>query len=393
MKGCCRGPPSVPLPEIVDSGHIQLVAVNRCRANQAANDSNDSDTLTVGCNSLKHVFQGVHPQPWALSQILFLRATEAGGWECVPVDMRGYSALGYLGFPQALPCAEGNLQALGPKTVRERILARVAESALCGSRPAWPRVLEASAREDPSDFDRRVFRELVKSPQRELHIEALRGLIHWGDPMAIELPAKNYREYQNDPKEWLQVWQTIEQSLRDPLMIPHLAKLLSIPDAALPFATITALQRFPIPTAVVLLGNLLASPDIGTPLAFVAAKGLAQFANGCPMTARDFYRKLADFSPRCDEAAAFRTAETIANFAPRTGVRGDDDAHIRFWRNWWFTNGSRVAALSAESGRGWRQGALAVRCFVSRRAGRAKIQTFESVDGRGDRAALERENR
>jgi hypothetical protein len=319
------------------------------------------DSLTVGCNSLKHVFQGVHPQPWAFSQILFLRATEGGGWACVPVDMRGYSALGFLGYPQAPPCAEGSLQALDPKSVRERILVRVAESALCGARPAWPRVLEASSPwrnpvgtpgspplQDPSEFDRRVFRELIKSPRRELHIEALRGLLHWGDPLAFELLAKNYRDYQNDPKEWLPLCQTIEQSLRDPLMIPHLAKLLSIRDAALQSATVTALQRLPTPAAVVLLGNLLASPDIEMPLALVAAKGLAEFANGCPMTTRDSDRTSADSFPRCDKAAAFRTAETIANFAPRAGVNGDDDWHVRFWRNWWFTNGSRVAALVAE---------------------------------------------
>lgn len=318
------------------------------------------DSLTVACNHLKYVFQGVNPQPWLYPQILFLRATEAGGWECVPVDMRGYAALGYLGYPQAPPCAEGNLQSLDPKSIRERILARVAESALCGARPAWQRILEASSPwlnplgtsgspplNDPFDFDRRVFRELVKSPRRDLHIEALQGLVQWGDPLVFELLAKNHRDYQNDEKEWLKVCHTIEQSLRDPSIIPHLAKLLSIRDAALQFATVTALQRFHTPAAVVLLGNMLASRDIATPLALVAAKGLAEFANGCQMTTQDSYRTPADYFPHCDEKAALRTDETIANIAPRAGVQGDDEWHITFWRNWWFTNGSRVAALAA----------------------------------------------
>ena len=93
---------------------------------------------------------------------------------------------------------------------------------------------------------------------------------------------------------------------------------------------------------------MLALREIETPFALVVAKGLAESANGCPMATRDSYRTPAAFFPHCEEKAAFRTDETVRNTAPVMDVSGDDDAHTRFWRHWWLTNGSRVAALVAQ---------------------------------------------
>lgn len=319
------------------------------------------DTITVECNSLKHVFQGLNPQPWAYPQIFFLRAIKLDSWACVPVDMRGHSALGYLGYPQTPPCPEGALQVLGPQSVRERILTRVAESALCGARPSWPRVLDASSRalatnDSPnprvpdgiSDFDRRLFRELVKSPRRELHIEAIQALLTLGDPLPFDLLATTYKEYRNSKQEWWTIGATIERTLEDPAIIPQLKKLLPIKDAQLQLAIATALQRFHTPAAVVILGKMLEAQDIEKPLALVAAKGLAEFANGCPMTTQGSFKTPADFFPHCDEKAPFRTDETVKNSGPGAGFSGDDNWHITFWKHWWSRNDVRVAALAAQ---------------------------------------------
>ena len=79
-------------------------------------------TIPVTCNSLKNVQSGSQSAP--RSGFFFLRSSQVGGWECVPVFSLGYSGLGFLSYPQAPPCKEGNLQSLAPSSLRERILVR-----------------------------------------------------------------------------------------------------------------------------------------------------------------------------------------------------------------------------------------------------------------------------
>jgi hypothetical protein len=314
-------------------------------------------SIAVECDGLKNVSNG--PISGARPGIFFLRSTKTGGWACVPALMLGMINLGQVGYPLASPCVDGDLQLLAPKSARDRILARVAASALCGAFHPWPVVLDAAApgmrRSDaPSlvrldadfDFDRRVFKALMKSSRRDVYMDGFLGLIATGDPMPFDLIAKNPKEFQTDKWEWTTILDQIEFTLVNPSIIPQLTKLLPIKDAALQLATATALQRFHTPAAVVLLGAILETQGIEKPLALIAAKGLADFANGCPMTTQNCFRTPADYFPHCDEKAAFRTDETVANNAPRMDVIGDDDWHITFWKHWWLRNGLRVAPLA-----------------------------------------------
>jgi len=279
----------------------------------------------------------------------------------VPVSPLGNINLGFVGYYHASPCADGDLQLLAPKSARDRILARVAESALCGAFHPWPIVLDAASpgrrpsdgpglvRSDGDfDFDRRVFKALMKSSRRDVYMDGFLGLIATGDPLPFDLIAKNPKEFQVNKQEWTTILGKIEMTLVNPSIIPQLRKLLPIKDAALQLATATALQRFHTPAAVVLLGKILETQDIEKPLALVAAKGLAEFANGCPMTTQDSFRTPADYFPRCDEKAAFRTDDTVKNAGPGMGFSGDDNWHITFWKHWWSRTGFRVAALAAQ---------------------------------------------
>lgn len=319
------------------------------------------DTISVACNTLKDLFRGIHPDPYAYSKIFFLRLVNRDGWACVPVEMRGYSAIGYLGYPQAPPCPQGDLRLLSPKSVRQRILTRVAESALCGARYTWSTILDASSPavtpegspgsrilNGGSDFDRRLFRELLKSSRRDIHMDAMQALFQLGDSLPFDLVVRNFKEYQGHRPEWLKIRNTVEGALEDASVIPQLARLLAIPDADLRLAVATALQRFHTPAAVVLLGKMLEAQDIEKQLALVAAKGLSQFANGCSMMLQSSLRTPADYFPRCDEKAPFRTEETVKNTAPGGPYGGDETWHITFWKYWWSRNGPRVAALAAQ---------------------------------------------
>ena len=324
-----------------------------------------SRSITVRCNGLTNVLNGPTSPNGSISpngsRVYFLRSTTAGGWACVPVSMFGRTSLGFVGYHLAAPCADGDLQLLAPQSARDRILARIAESALCGALHPWPIVLDAASPGwRPSDgpglvrsdgdfaFDRRVFKALMKSSRRDVYMDGFLGLFATGDPLPFDLIAKNPKEFQVNKREWTTILGRIERTLVNPSIIPQLRKLLPINDAGLQLATATALQRFHTPAAVVLLGKIIETQDIEKPLALIAAKGLAEFANGCPMTTQNSFRTPADYFPHCDEKAAFRTDETVTNTAPRMGVSGDDDWHITFWKYWWSRNGSRVAALAAQ---------------------------------------------
>ncbi len=306
-------------------------------------------TIRVSCNGLRNMRYGPLSSPFP--GIFFLRSSASGDFTCLPVSMMGHSALGFLSYPQVSPCREGTLESLSPKSSRDRILLRVAESALCGAPHLWRSILEAASpakRPVGTDhgFDQRLFKELMKSPRRDLQIEAMIGLIHCGDPAAFDLLAKNIQAYRGDKREWSSILDAIRYSLQDPSTVPQLAKLLTVSDAELRLATVTALQQFHTVAAVALLGKLLETPVIEKELGITISKGLADFANGRPMTTTMSFRSPADYFPNCNGSSTFRSEETTVNSRHNSEIRGDDDRVIAYWTGWWFSNRVRFAATN-----------------------------------------------
>ena len=293
------------------------------------------------------------PQFAGSASNLFSQSTQLGVLECLPVFILGYSNLGMLGYPQAPPCPDGNLFLLAPSSTREKIFARVAESALCGAPHFWQSVLDASSSGlkpigSDDSFDRRIFKELVKSTRHNLHFEGILGLITSGDALPFDLIAKNPEEYRANNQEWKTILSKIDSTLQDPSVIPQLQKILVVPDPNLRLATATALQRFHTHAAVVNLGKMLESPVVEKELGLMAAKGLADYANGCPMTTTSSFKTPADYFPHCDQKAPFRTDETVSNSRHNPEIPGDDDQKITYWKGWWLSNGNRVAALASQ---------------------------------------------
>ncbi len=173
-------------------------------------------------------------------------------------------------------------------------------------------------------------------------------LLNSGDPLPFDLLAKNPKDCETTKQEWKSILSANDYSLSDPSVIPQLAKLLTVEEFDLRLATATALQRFHTPAAVIHLGKILDTPLVEKKLAIVAAKGLAEFANGRPMTTSGSIRTPADNFPHFDDKFPFRTYETDANSWPNPDVPGDDDRHISYWKAWWVSNSVRVAALAAQ---------------------------------------------
>ena len=107
-----------------------------------------------------------------------------------------------------------------------------------------------------------------------------------------------------------------------------------------------ALQRFHTAAAVGHLGKMLGAPTMDKELGLMAAQGLADFANGCRMTTIDTFKTPADYFPHCDEKAPFRTEETASNSRHNSDIPGDDDRKIAFWKSWWLSNNTRIAAIA-----------------------------------------------
>ncbi len=308
-----------------------------------------SSMLDVSCNGIRNTGLGLRSDSPA--QMYFLKTTSAGVTSCLPVFSLGHSMLGYTVFYLAPACREGDLQSLGAKSTRERLLVRVAESALCGAPHFWSSILDAASPGGKSqgvirDFDRRLFRELVKSSRRDIHLEAFLGLLFGDDPLPYDLLASKPEQDLSNEGERRRILFAIENGLEDPRVITQLSKIVISSDPGLRLAAANALQRFHTPATVALLGRIVETPTVERTLGVVAAKGLADFANGCPMTTASSFQTPADYFPRCDANSAFRTDDTALNARHNPDLSGDDDRMISYWRGWWFSNRDRVAAAN-----------------------------------------------
>lgn len=310
-----------------------------------------SSTLQVSCNGIRNTQLG--PRSNSPAVMYFLKTSSTGVSSCLPVFSLGHSMLGFLGFPVVPACKEGNLQSLAAKSLREKLLVRVTESALCGAPHFWRSILEAASpgqrlHSSVREFDLRLFKELVKSSRREIHFEAILGLLYADDPLPYDLLSSKPQQYLGTKEERGAILYAIEYGHEDPIAVPQLAKIVASNDPELRLAAANALQRFHTPAAVVLLGQIIEAPTVERELGVVAAKGLADFANGCQMTTMGSFRTLADYFPRCDEKAIFRTDETTLNSRHSPDISGDADRVIAYWKGWWLSNRFRVSAANQQ---------------------------------------------
>jgi hypothetical protein len=187
-----------------------------------------------------------------------------------------------------------------------------------------------------------LYQRLSASASVSQRLMGLSGQIRQGSASALSAASALAPQFASFPKETGVLLNSIQEEFRatDANSLATLGNIAvdsTNPSMSLREASAHALSAIHTSATLPYLAALL--DDADEKLRFEAIGGLGAFANGLSVQTSANTPSLA--SLQLNAGAAYRTADTIANFARgEQAISRNEAAYLAFWKNWWATNRS-----------------------------------------------------
>jgi hypothetical protein len=265
--------------------------------------------------------------------IWFLTRTNALDWDVLPVSRDGFVFTLYLPAVQSLPVAYQYSSGASPTDALVYEMGATFESGASSSNETLLPIEFGGAAVE------KVLRTFVRSSKPSLQARGLADMLRRNQDGALNVLQTLWPTIRGTAEAQL-VISELRNSFRD-LMPGSVQQLIEIANGSsssseLRTAAIRAITAMHTRDSLSFAATLLDSSDPAERMRGVFA--LSSFANGCPPQTPE----TGDQFLQCKIPSAYRTKETMDEFAFRRGPEDQEGQLVSFWRTWWAENKSSL---------------------------------------------------